>query len=438
MAIAQGTGIGGAGPGARIVLAATIGNVLEFYDFITYAFFSIQIGHAFFPTHNPYSSLMLSLATFGVGFVTRPLGGVVIGAYADRVGRRAAMMLSFTMMGGSILGLALIPSYSVIGIAAPALAILARMVQGFSLGGEVGPNTAYLLELAPMNSRGLLVSWQGASQSIAGLVAGAVGFVLASAMAPAALDAYGWRVAFLIGAVTLPFGLFLRSGMPETLHETEVGAAAAALARRGFHSARANARIIGLSVLVLAAGTVSTYGLMYMTTFAQNTLHMSAKVAFLAGVDNNAVAIVATLFGGWLSDRIGRRPVMILPAIVNIVVIYPTFLWIVNAQSTAALLIGIAILTASGNVGFGAFLAALTETLPKHIRGQTIATVYAVSIATFGGTAQPMITWLLHTTGNPVAPAWYMLAFAMVGTIALMLIHESAPARLPAEAALAH
>ncbi len=438
MAIAQGTGIGGAGPGARIVLAATIGNVLEFYDFITYAFFSIQIGHAFFPTHNPYSSLMLSLATFGVGFVTRPLGGVVIGAYADRVGRRAAMMLSFTMMGGSILGLALIPSYSVIGIAAPALAILARMVQGFSLGGEVGPNTAYLLESAPMNSRGLLVSWQGASQSIAGLVAGAVGFVLASAMAPAALDAYGWRVAFLIGAVTLPFGLFLRSGMPETLHETEVGAAAAALARRGFHSARANARIIGLSVLVLAAGTVSTYGLMYMTTFAQNTLHMSAKVAFLAGVDNNAVAIVATLFGGWLSDRIGRRPVMILPAIVNIVVIYPTFLWIVNAQSTAALLIGIAILTASGNVGFGAFLAALTETLPKHIRGQTIATVYAVSIATFGGTAQPMITWLLHTTGNPVAPAWYMLAFAMVGTIALMLIHESAPARLPAEAALAH
>jgi len=207
-----------AGLARRAIMAATVGNALEFYDFITYAFFAIQIGHAFFPSHNAYGSLMLSLATFGAGFITRPIGGIVIGAYSDRVGRRAAMMLSFTLMGVAIVSLALIPSYAKIGIAAPILAVLARMVQGFSLGGEVGPTTAYLLEAAPLKGRGLAVSWQGASQGIAATTGGLVGVGLSAILAPAALDAYGWRIAFLLGAVTLPFGLWVRRGLPETLH----------------------------------------------------------------------------------------------------------------------------------------------------------------------------------------------------------------------------
>jgi MFS family permease len=420
------------------VVAATIGNVLEFYDFITYAYFSIQIGHAFFPTGNPYSSLMLSLATFGAGFITRPIGGIVIGAYADRVGRRAAMMLSFGMMGGAIVALALIPSYASIGIAAPILAILARLVQGFSLGGEVGPNTAYLLEAAPPERRGYLVSWQAGSQNVSGLFAGIVGFALASTLAPAALDAYGWRIAFLIGAITLPFGLFLRRTMPETLHEPEPGAGPAAAPDSGLAIIAEHWRIISLSVVMLAAGTVATYCLMYMTTFAQNTLHMSPQIAFLVGVDNNAVAIVAPLVGGWLSDKVGRRPVMILPTLLTVLTVYPTFAWIVHSQSVAALLIGVAIITVTTNTGVGAFYACLTETLPKRIRGRTVATVYAVSIATFGGTAQPTIAWLLHVTGNPTAPAWYMLAFASAAAVAALLMHESAPVRLPGEAALVH
>ncbi len=162
----------------RAILAATIGNALEFYDFITYGFFAIQIGHTFFPSHNGYISLMLSLATFGAGFITRPIGGIVLGTYADRVGRRPAMMLSFTLMGAAIITIALIPSYATIGIAAPILAVLARMAQGFSLGGEVGPTTAYLMESAPPNGRGFAVSWQGASQGISATVAGLVGFGL--------------------------------------------------------------------------------------------------------------------------------------------------------------------------------------------------------------------------------------------------------------------
>src|SRR5580700_1399490 len=166
----------------RAIAAATIGNALEFYDFITYAFFAIQIGHAFFPSNNAYGSLMLSLATFGAGFVTRPIGALVIGAYSDRVGRRPAMMLSFTMMGCAIVALALTPSYAAIGVAAPILAVLARMVQGFSLGGEVGPTTAYLMEAAAPGRRGLAVSWQGASQQVAATAGALVGLLLSELM----------------------------------------------------------------------------------------------------------------------------------------------------------------------------------------------------------------------------------------------------------------
>jgi MFS family permease len=208
----------------RQVAAATIGNALEFFDFLTYAFFSIQIGHAFFPAQSAYGSLMLSLATFGAGFVTRPIGAVIIGNYADRVGRRPAMMLCFLMIGFAIVAMALTPGYATIGIAAPILAVIARMVQGFSLGGEVGTNTAYLLEASPAADRGLIVSWQAASQYLALIAGGLVGVILTSVMPAAQLDAYGWRIAFLLGAAVVPFGLWLRSNLPETVHATEPAA----------------------------------------------------------------------------------------------------------------------------------------------------------------------------------------------------------------------
>src|ERR1700723_1957140 len=208
--------------GGKAIFGATIGNMLEFYDFITYSFFAIQIGHTFFPTDSQFASLMLSLATFGAGFITRPIGGLVIGSYSDRAGRGTAMMLSFAMMGSAIIVLALTPSYATIGIAAPVIAILARMVQGFSLGGEVGPTTAYLMEAAGAGRRGLAVSWQPASQQVAATVGALVGVVLSQVMTSEALDSYGWRIAFLIGAITLPFGLWMRSRLPETLHRREI------------------------------------------------------------------------------------------------------------------------------------------------------------------------------------------------------------------------
>lgn len=414
----------------RAIAAATIGNALEFYDFLTYAFFAIQIGHAFFPSGSGYLSLMASLATFGAGFVTRPIGGIVIGLYSDRAGRRSAMTLSFTLMGAAIIAMALIPPYSVIGAAAPVLAILARLLMGFSLGGEVGPTTAYLLEAAPLHRRGLMVAWQGASQGIAATLGGGVGFILAAMLPPAALDAYGWRIAFLLGAVTVPLGLWIRRTIPETLYSVEQVARAPSNDASSPAHARSSARIITLGLIVLAYGTISTYVLIYMTTFAQETLHMRSGPAFGVAVVSNLAMIAGPLFGGWLSDRIGRRPVMIWPNLLKLLITYPVFLWIVKSRTAAALLTGMGLFSLIGSIANGGFYTALAESLPKHIRGSAFAITYAVAIAAFGGTCQLIVRWLIHITGNPMSPAWYLLVATTIGQLALMLIPESAPAQL--------
>ncbi|UPT91679.1 MFS transporter [Bradyrhizobium barranii subsp. apii] len=402
--------------------------MLEFYDFITYSFFAIQIGHTFFPTGSEYGSLMLSLATFGAGFVTRPIGGIVLGIYSDRIGRRPAMLLSFALMGAAILTIALTPSYRMIGVAAPIIVIAARMVQGFALGGEVGPTTAYLLEIAPSEHRALVVAWQPASQEIAATAGALVGVILSMTMAPEMLDSYGWRVAFLIGAVCLPFGLWMRRTLPETIPHADAGVAAKQ--RTGHLSqARRHLGVIALALMILASGTISTYVTQYMTTYAQNTLHVSSTLAFAVSLVSNGIQFVGALVGGWLADRLGRKPIMIWPQLATLLLTYPTFLWIVHAPGALSLLIGFGVLSIIGSLPFTAFYATFTEALPQNIRGGVFATVYAVAIASFGGTAQLVVTWLLHVTGNPLAPAWYLLLAAIVGLVAMSLMPETAPVK---------
>ena len=413
----------------RATLAVTIGNMLEFYDFITYSFFAVQIGHTFFPSNSQFGSLMLSLATFGVGFVTRPIGGIVIGHYSDRAGRRPAMMLSFTMMGTAIIVLALTPSYESIGIAAPVIAILARMVQGFSLGGEVGPTTAYLMESAPPGRRGLAVSWQPASQEIAATAGALVGVILSKVLTETELQSYGWRIAFLLGAVCLPFGLWLRSRLPETVDLAASASSAKQAAGKRFGIIRANARLITLGLLILASGTIATYVGQYMTTYAETTLHVTTGLAFATSVASNAFGIVGALYGGWLADRAGRWHVMVWPQLLALLLTYPTFLWIVDTQSAWALLGGFGLLSLIGSIPYSAFYVALAEGLPQNIRGGAFATIYAVAIATFGGTAQLVVTWLIHVTGNPLAPAWYLLFATSVGLIAMTMMRETAPGK---------
>src|SRR5262245_34829326 len=418
----------------RATLGATIGNMLEFYDFVTYSFFAIQIGRTFFPSHSEFASLMLSLATFGAGFVTRPIGALVIGAYSDRVGRQPAMILSFTMMGSAIIALALTPSYDEIGITAPILVIVARLVQGFSLGGEVGPTTAYLMEAAEAGRRGLAVSWQPASQQVAATAGALVGVVLSQVMTSEALDSYGWRIAFLIGAITLPFGLWMRTRLPETLHRREIGSVMAQTTGNRLGAIRANVRVMILGLVILASGTIITYVTQYMTTYAQNTLHVATDLSFATTVVSNGVGVVASLYGGWLADRAGRWPVMVWPQLAALLLTYPVFLWIVDTRSAFALLGGLGVLSLVGTIPYSAFYVALAEGLPKNIRGGAFATIYAVAIATFGGTAQLIVTWLIHATGNALAPAWYMMFASAVGLVAMIMMCETAPAKISTKA----
>jgi MFS family permease len=413
----------------RAAFGATIGNMLEFYDFITYSFFAIQIGHTFFPAQSEYSSLMLSLATFGAGFVTRPIGGIVLGIYSDRIGRRPAMLLSFALMGTAILAISLTPSYNAIGLAAPIIVIVARMVQGFALGGEVGPTTAYLLEIASPERRALVVAWQPTSQEIAATAGALVGVLLSRTMTPEALQSYGWRLAFLIGAACLPFGLWMRRRLPETIAQGEGGGEG----RGHLALARRHIRIIVLALLILASGTISTYVTQYMTTYAQNTLHVGTTLAFTTSLVSNGIGIIAALLGGWLADRYGRKPVMVWPQLAALLLTYPTFLWIAGAPGAPSLLFGFGVLTLIGSLPFTAFYATFTEALPQNIRGGVFATFYAVAIASFGGTAQLVVTWLLHISGNPLAPSWYLLLAAAVGLIAMSLMPETAPIKTAAK-----
>ena len=416
---------------ARQVVAVVVGNALEFYDFLTYAFFATQIGRTFFPSASAEHSLLASLATFGAGFVTRPIGAVVIGSIGDRVGRKPAMLLSFSMMGIAIIGLALTPSYRVIGMAAPILVICFRLLQGFALGGEVGPTTAFMIEAAPPERRGFYGSLQYATQEVAVVGAGGVGTILASLLSAQQLDDWGWRIAFLIGACIVPFGLYIRRGLDETLKARAADESDAAPAH-----IRPYMRVAVLGLLMLLAGTVSTYVLNYMTTYASATLHMKANAAFSATLVIGLVEVCFTMTSGWLSDKVGRKPVMITFYLLLLCSVLPGFALISRLRTPAALLGTSAVLAMLQGLGTTPVLITITESIPRQIRSGMVATIYALSISIFGGSTQFTITWLIHVTGSPLAPAWYTAGAIVIGLVAMGLIQESAPVKKKAKAAV--
>jgi MFS transporter, MHS family, citrate/tricarballylate:H+ symporter len=413
---------------SRHVAAAVVGNWLEFYDFVVYTYFAIQIGDAFFPAATPFERLMFSLITFGVGFVFRPIGAVVFGLIADRVGRRPAMLASFFMMGLALTGFVLTPSYRQIGMAAPVLAVICRLVQGFALGGEIGPNTAFLIEVAPLGKRGLYGAWQSASQSLASITAGGVGLVAAHVLSGAAMHEWGWRVALGIGVLVLPFGLLVRRTLPETLHHAEPkldvhpghppGAGLLAVLAGQW-------RIILIGVGIIAGATISTYVFTFMTTYAQTTLHMGMRTGLLIAITNGIAGFAASMAGGWLSDRYGRRPLMIWPRVAFLLMILPVFMLVVRIREPAVLLSLMALLNVVANLALVPAFVALVESLRKDIRGVATGTVYAVTVAVFGGTTQPLVAWLDHATGNPLAIAWYLMAGTAVGLVAALAMPET-------------
>ena len=403
----------------RVVAATVAGNALEFYDFVTYAFFAVYIGKTFFPASTPLGSLLLSVAVFGVGFVSRPLGGILIGAFADRTGRKPAL-LTIGLITVGTLGLALTPSYASIGLAAPIIVVCCRLIQGLALGGEVGPSSAFLIESAPPNQRGLYASWQLASQGVATLVAGTFGIVMISMLTPAELQAWGWRVPFAVGLLLLPVAFYLRRNMPETLHAAPVHAE-----NVGMKGLKRQRRIITLAILVVLGGTVSSYVGNYMTTYAIATLKFPPLIAMGATVMVGIATLAFSLLGGWLCDRYGRKPVMLWPRIATAVLTVPAFGLLVSHPTQATLLGVTTFLAALTAVSGAASLVAIPELLPRGIRATGLSIAYAVGVALFGGTTQFVVTWLIGATGNPAAPAWYVAGTSIVTAIAMMALPES-------------
>ncbi len=410
-----------AAPLKRHVAAVVVGNALEFYDFTTYAYFAAQIGNTYFPSKTPILSLLASLAAFGIGFLGRPVGGVLIGAYGDRKGRRPAMLFSFALMGAAILAFVAMPSYAAIGIAAPIGIVIIRFVQGIAVGGDVGPTTAFLLEVAPEARRGFYTALQYSSQGLSTLAAGIVGVTLANLLDAQQLQDYGWRIALLLGAVILPFGLLMRRSLPETLQAHE-SAAPARIDRRTW-------RVVVLGFFMLGSSTVGFYVLAYLTTYASQILHMKTNVSFAATLVFGAANVVFSALAGHLSDRFGRKPLMLVPRVLFLAAIWPAFYLIVRERNAATLLGAALVLGALGQMVVTSFVA-LSEALPKNLRSASLATTYALAISIFGGTAQFNVTWLIGATGDVMVPAWYLMTATVMGIVAMALMPETAPAVL--------
>ncbi len=409
----------------RAVAAVILGNALEFYDFTTYAFFATSIGETFFPAKDPLASLLSSLAIFGIGFVTRPVGGIVIGAFADRAGRKPAMILTIAMMAAGMLMLAATPGYAIIGAWAQVIVIAGRLIQGFALGGEVGPSTAYLLEAAPPAHRGFIASWQIASQGIASLFAGIVGFALAKTLSDHSMQEWGWRVPFLLGVAIVPVGLVIRNHLPETAGEgSDAGAAASTLdvlRRLG----RDHGRMLTLNFLVIMAATVSNFVGTNMPTYAKATLGLSLAASTGSTIALGAASVVFPLFGGWLVDRVGRRPVMVWPRVAIVVLAVPAFAVLVHAPSAGNVYAITFLLAALSSLNAAAVIVGIPESLPRAVRSAGLSIVYAFSVTIFGGTTNYVVNKLIALTGDKLAPAYYLVAISAVGAVAAFLMPET-------------
>ena len=411
------------GLSATDVVAVILGNALEFYDFTVYGAFAVMIGKAFFPAEGAANSLLLSVATFGVGFVTRPLGGLVIGAYADRRGRKAAMTLTIWLMALGSGMIAIIPGYATLGWAAPALLVLARLIQGFSAGGEMGPATTYLVEAAPPERRAFYGAWQLASQNAGALVSGALGFLLAELLPKQAIDDWAWRLPFALGIVIAPVGLRIRNWLSETLDAKVAHATAGAVLRDLFHRHR---RALLVGFLVIPGGTVTQYFLSYINTYAIATLQMPTNLAMLAGLTVGVSGAVFAVLGGLAADRIGAKTVALWPRVLLTLVIYPAMLMVVEQRTPGTLLSVVAVLMALQAMSGAMGIVLIPRSLPAAVRTSGLSIAYALGVTLFGGTAQLVFTWLIQQTGDPLSPLWWVIAINIVSILATIAIRPVA------------
>ncbi|NLP63799.1 MFS transporter [Paraburkholderia sacchari] len=409
------------------VAGAVAGNALEFYDFVIYAFFAVYIGRAFFPVGGEFGSLLASMATFGVGFLMRPLGAIMIGRLADRAGRKPAMILTVALITIGTLGLAATPAYSAIGVAAPIILVICRLVQGFALGGEVGPATALLIEAAPARARGLYTSWQLASQGLAVCVGGVIGVAVSLLLTPPQLASWGWRIPFLVSLLLVPVAMYIRRNMPETLEHT---ASKAQPMQRDESRLTGNLRYLVLGTLVLMAGAVSTQIGNYMTTYAIQVLKLPAVLAQMSVLVGGALTFVFALVGGVVCDIWGRKAAIIVPRVALTVLIVPMFWCLSAAPSASTLLAATAVLASLTAASATGGLVAIPELMPARFRSTGIAITYGVGTAIFGGTTQFAVTWIIALTHSALAPAYYVVITSVISLFATFLLPETRSTRV--------
>lgn len=413
----------------RLIAACTIGNALEFYDFVIYSFFAGTIGALFFPAEDPTVQLLLSFATYGVGFLMRPLGGMVLGSYADRKGRKAATVLTLFLMalGTGMIGLA--PTYAQLGVFGPMLILVGRLLQGFSAGGEIGASTTLLAEYAPPQERGFYGSWQLASQGAAILVAAGLAWTINTLLPPDEVKAWGWRVPFLLGIFIVPIGLWLRRALKET-HANEVDASTREVSSLSLALRQHLGKIVA-GVGIIVGGTASNAVIvLYMSTYAIRQLAMPATTALFAGVTAGLVTLIAAPIAGALSDRFGRRKLIGISYLLIATLIYPAFL-LINAAPTLPTLLAVVVVLGALNAGGGApGIITIAELFPAEVRATGMSVVYALGVALFGGFGQFIVTWLIAVSGNPFAPAFYVIACCMATLTALRFTPETSGTKL--------
>ncbi len=406
------------------VLRVTSGNFLEMFDFFLFGFYATYISHAFFPGGSDTAGLLLTFMTFGAGFLMRPLGAVILGAYVDQIGRRKGLILTLTIMASGTILIAFVPGYDTIGIAAPLLVLIGRLLQGFSAGVELGGVSVYLAEMATPGNKGFYVAWQSASQQVAIMVAAVLGYLLSAFLSPPQIGLWGWRIPFVIGCLIVPFLFYIRQSLQET---TEF------LARKHrpttpeiFASIGQNWVTVVLGMLMVVTTTVSFYAItVYTPTFGRSVLKLtttdSLVVTFCVAVSNFFWLPVM----GALSDRVGRKPILLLFSALTLLTPYPALAWLVSVPSFGNMLIVLLWLSFLYGSYNGAMVVALTEVVPAKVRTAGFSLAYALATALFGGFTPLVSTWLIKVTDNRAAPGMWMAFAGACGLFATLALYRT-------------
>ncbi|MFE2442947.1 MFS transporter [Streptomyces sp. NPDC021218] len=400
----------------RVIVAASIGNALEWFDILVYGFFAATISKQFFPTADETVSLLLTLGTFAVAYVVRPVGALVLGAYADRAGRKRALMLSIRLMMVATLVIATMPPYAKIGLVAPIAILLARLVQGFSAGGEFGSATAFLVEHMP-EKRGFMASWQFASQGLATLLASAFGTVLTATLSDAKLESWGWRIPFLFGLLIGPVGYYIRRYVDEAGEFVKTADLERAPVKETFRTQK-DRMLVAMGAL--AVSTAISYLITYMPTFAVRELDLPASTGFASTLVTGIVLTGLTPVVGHLSDRFGRTRIMLIFAALILALVYPSFAFLVAAPGFTVIL-GVMFLIGVLKAGYFAPLPAMmAELFPVTSRATGLAVSYNIAVMLFGGTTPLVIVWLVDVTGSKLAPTFYLMFLAVLSLFSVV------------------